>query len=50
MAIASGVSAGNVDIYKGIADLLLVATSITDRYELIINEKLAELKSKLDEA
>lgn len=48
MAIASGVSAENVDNYKGIANYLLVATSITDRNELIINEKLAELKSKLD--
>ncbi len=44
MAIASGVTAENVDDYKSIANYLLVATSITDHNELIINEKLAELK------
>jgi hypothetical protein len=47
MAIASGVSAENVDNYKGIADYLLVATSITDRNEMIIKDKLIELKNKL---
>lgn len=48
MAIASGVSAENVHSYKGVADYLLVATSITDSNELLIKDKLIELKSKLD--
>lgn len=48
MAIASGVSAENVHNYKGVADYLLVATSITDENELLIHDRLIELKSKLD--
>lgn len=48
MAIASGVSAENVHNYKSVADYLLVATSITDENELLIQDKLIELKSKLD--
>lgn len=47
MAIASGVSIDNIDSYKGLANYLLVATSITDKNEMIIKEKLSELKSKL---
>lgn len=33
--------------YDGIADYLLVASSITDKDEMIIEEKLVELKNKL---
>ena len=47
MAIASGVSAQNVDNYKGIANYLLVASSITSPGEMIIKDKLIELKNKL---
>ena len=47
MAIASGVSANNVDDYKGIADYLLVASSITTFGEIIVKDKLIELNSKL---
>ena len=47
MAIASGVSIDNIDSYKGIVDYLLVASSITDRNEMIIKDKLVQLKSKL---
>lgn len=47
MAIASGVSAQNIDNYKGIADYLLVASSITSSGEMIIKDKLIELKNKL---
>ena len=47
MAIASGISAENVKYYKDIADYLLVASSITDSNELIIADKLKELKDKL---
>jgi len=49
MAIASGVSVVNIPFYRGIVDYLLVASSITDKSELIIPEKLIELKAKLDE-
>lgn len=48
MAIASGISVENVDSYKGLADYLLVASSITDEHEMIIKDKLIELKRKLD--
>jgi len=48
MAIASGVSAENISDYIGLVNYLLVASSITDRRnEMIIEEKLRELKSKL---
>jgi len=47
MAIASGISADNVESYKGLADYLLVASSITDPKEMIIEEKLIELNKKL---
>lgn len=47
MAIASGVSAQNIDNYKGLADYLLVASSITSSSEMIIKDKLIELKGKL---
>jgi len=47
MAIASGVSEENILDYKGVVDYLLVATSITDKNELIIKEKLKNLKEKL---
>ena len=43
MAIASGVSAQNIDRYKGIANYLLVASSITTKGEMIIKDKLIEL-------
>jgi len=48
MAIASGVSVDNIESYKGLADYLLVASSITDNNEMIIKEKLVELNTKLD--
>lgn len=43
LAIASGVSAENVFLYKDLVDYLLVATSITDRGELINVERLKQL-------
>lgn len=47
IAIASGVSVENIDSFKGLANYILVASSITDRSEMIIKEKLIELKSKI---
>ena len=47
MAIASGVSVNNIEDYKGIVDYLLVASSITTFGEMIVKEKLKELKNKL---
>lgn len=47
MAIASGVSAENIDNYKGIANYLLVASSITSNSEMIYEDKLKELINKL---
>lgn len=47
MAIASGISSENIHLYKDLANYLLVASSITDKNEMIIEEKLIELKSKL---
>jgi hypothetical protein len=47
MAIASGISAGNIKGYSGLADYLLVASSITNEKEYIIKEKLVELKDAL---
>lgn len=47
MAIASGVSIDNIDYYKGVADYLLVASSITDNNEIINCERLKELIIKL---
>lgn len=47
MAIASGVSAQNIDNYKDLANYLLVASSITSKSEMIIKDKLIELKNKL---
>lgn len=43
LAIASGVSIDNIHHYVGNVDYLLVASSITDKNELIIPEKLMEL-------
>jgi uncharacterized protein len=48
LAIASGVSAENVGDYVGLADYLLVATSITDANEMIVKEKLQKLISKIN--
>ena len=47
MAIASGVSISNVENYKGIADYLLVASSITDYKEKIASAALKDLKDCL---
>lgn len=47
LAIASGVSVDNIDNYKNLVDYMLVASSITSRSEMIIEEKLLELKNKL---
>ena len=47
MAIASGVSVENIEQYKDVVNYLLVASSITSKGEMIIKEKLLELKSKL---
>ena len=47
MAIASGISIDNISSYNGLANYLLVASSITDRSEMIIKDKLVELKDKL---
>ena len=47
MAIASGISSENIHLYKDLANYLLVSTSITDKNEFIIEEKLMELKSKI---
>lgn len=49
MAIASGVNADNVASYNGLADYLMVASSITDHNELIDADKLKELISKLNQ-
>lgn len=43
MAIASGVSINNISLYNDVVDYLLVASSITDRNEIIQKEKLMEL-------
>lgn len=45
-AIASGVSVNNVELYLGKMDYLLVASSITDRDENVIESKLQELLNK----
>jgi hypothetical protein len=47
MAIASGVSVDNIGLYNGVVDYLLVASSITSRTEIIEEDKLRELISKL---
>ncbi len=47
MAIASGVSIDNIESYKDVVDYLLVASSITSSSEMIIKDKLIELKEKL---
>lgn len=47
MAIASGVSAQNVNNYKDLANYLLVASSITDHNEMIISDKLKELQDEV---
>lgn len=47
LAIASGVSVDNIDNYKNLANYLLVASSITSRSEMIIEEKLLNLRNKL---
>jgi hypothetical protein len=47
MAIASGVSVENINDYKGVVDYLLVASSITTTGEIIIKDKLVELKNKI---
>lgn len=47
MAIASGVSVDNIEDYNGIADYLLVASSITSKSEMIIEDKLIELIRKI---
>lgn len=47
MAIASGVSVDNIDSFKGVANYVLVASSITDRNEYIIKDKLVELINKI---
>lgn len=49
LAIASGVDSENVKSYVGIANYLMVASSITDNDENIIEEKLVELKNKIEE-
>lgn len=43
LAVASGVNAANIGQYLGIADYLLVASSITDESEMLIPEKVQEL-------
>ncbi len=43
LAIASGVSVDNIKSYIGLAQYAMVATSITDNKELIIEQKLTEL-------
>lgn len=50
MAIASGVSAYNIKSYRGLAQYVLVASSITDPFTEIINKKrLQELIQKNNE-
>jgi len=48
MAIASGVSVDNISNYNGLANYLLVASSITSKSEMIIKDKLVELKTLLN--
>lgn len=50
LAIASGVDYDNVDGYIGLADYLMVASSITDNDENLIEEKLVKLKNKIQQA
>jgi hypothetical protein len=38
---------GNISLYKGVVDYLLVASSITSKGEIIYKEKLEELLDKL---
>lgn len=47
MAIASGVLVDNIESYIGLVDYFLVASSITDENEFIIEKKLKELKNKI---
>jgi hypothetical protein len=47
MAIASGISIDNIHNYVGLADYLLVASSITDEDEIIIPAKLKELVNRI---
>lgn len=47
LAIASGISSDNINDYLGIANYLLVASSITDDNEMIVKSKLQDLISKL---
>lgn len=47
MAIASGIAADNIENYMNLANYLLVASSITDKNEMIIEDKLIELLNKL---
>lgn len=45
LAIASGISVENIKNYAGLVDYVLVASSITDKNEMIIKEKLKALKA-----
>ena len=47
MAIASGITPDNVEDYMELANYLLVASSITDEDEMIIEDKLMKLKRKM---
>ncbi len=47
MAIASGISVDNIQSYVGLAQYGLVASSITDKNELIIKDKLISLINKI---
>lgn len=47
MAIASGVSKFNIAKYKGIVNYLLVASSITDKNEILIKDELHILQNML---
>jgi len=47
MVIASGVSVDNIENYIGLTNYLLVASSITNKYEFLIEDKLKKLKNKL---
>ena len=43
LAIASGITADNISLYKEYVDIFMVASSITDEYESIVEFKLKNL-------
>ena len=46
LAIASGITTDNISLYKEYVDIFMVASSITDEYESIVEFKLKNLLNK----